>query len=282
MSVDKNLISKIDQIILENEKKKEKETEVINLDNLTNTNNLLEKNILKDKNSLLEKNNDITLYCEGCKKDKTPEEFGIKKDGKGYYKKCIECREKPAKSKLALPKKEVEAKKEIEVTKTLPNIVQQQEIAAKMVKELNNIEKKDIERMKEIILKHDKTVSKDTLDIMTDEQVIAKRDAIATEQISIALSSGPEDILFMGIKMIAGVIECLPQLKEKEIYLDGWSESIERNKTVNIALIKKICEKSPAMLSKLTPEIQLGVSIIGSGISVATQNKLKRLTEQKK
>jgi hypothetical protein len=248
-------LSIIDKIIEKNEHK---------LDEKTDDKILLGK--IEEVINLDEKN--MTLYCTKCKKEKSTSEYDLTKAGK-YYKACRECRSNK------LPETKIVKKvEEVKINK-IPNILQQQDIAAKMVKELNKVEKKDIDKMKEVILKYDKSITKDMLDVMTDDQIIQKRDAIASEQISIALNSSTEEILFMGIKMVSGIIECLPQLKEKEIYLDGFTEAIERNKNANIAIIKEICKKNPEMLAKLTPEYQLGLSLIGTAVSVATQNKLK-------
>ena len=281
--------SKIDKLIEDNEKSHTQVNTPIS-STIGSTTGTTGTSINRDE--IIELNG-TELYCSGCKKKKAPEEFGLKKDGKDFYKKCIECRNKSNKKatnnsvsntsfntsmNILAPNTSNNSVPLIpNITKTLPNIAQVQDIAAKTVKELNKIESTDIEKMKDVILKYDKSMTRDKLDIMKDIQIIELRDKIATEQISIALSAGPEEILFQGIKMIGGILECIPQLKEKDIDLTGFVDSIERNKTSNIALLKKVCERSPMLLAKLTPEAQLGISLGGSALSVIAQNKFKKV-----
>jgi hypothetical protein len=215
--------------------------------------------------------NTITKECIKCKKTKTLKEFGLTKNGKDYYAKCIECREPKA-----VKKEEV-----IELEKSIPDITKTADVTKKVIDELTKIEKVNIEDIKQKMIKFDPKLNKEELDKLSDEDIVKKRNEMFTNKVVDAFGDqvpdSAEDFSFVLIKTVTGICEQLPQLKEKNIDLTGWTDSIEKNRKMNLALLKAMLKKNPQLVQNvLGPEVMLGLSIIGSGVAIAASNSAKK------
>jgi hypothetical protein len=220
--------------------------------------------------------NNITQTCAKCKKILPLKDFGLTKDGKKYYSRCILCREGKEAIVNSISKE------------TIPDIIKTSDVTKKVIDELSKIEKTNIEEIKKKIMDFDKSITKEVLDKLTDEEVIKKRNEIFTSKIVDAFGDtvpdSPEDFMFVLTKTVTGILEQLPQLKEKGIILDGWSDSIEKNRRMNLALLRSMLKKNPQLMTEmLSPELMFGISIIGSGVSIAAMNNnAKKNDTQKK
>lgn len=253
------------------------------------------KNMEEAKRKTAEYENSNTKQCKKCRAVKKLSEFG--KTTKGAYRvACRDCDSKmPIKglgdSKIKSvaeqpPKKQeevisLEKEKEKVEEQQLPDLAKSMD---KMVEEIGKMNKLDRKDLIEILQKYNKKLKKEDFEKMTNEELLKERDKALGSTIDYAQKLcgddsewSPEEQAFEFMKLAIDFIEKMPVLKYKYgIDLDGWCASVEKNKNINMKLIKAKLKQMPQLMVKMDPGIQLAIMVGASGASVAMANKKKK------